>query len=60
MRNTKIIDGREYVFSEKAYDYSSEQTLNPDGTITFAVTGCYVLTAEECEKALTKRDGGMK
>ena len=57
---TMLKDGLEYVWNPKGYDYSSEMTITEQGTITYAVTGTWVLTAESCEKILTARDGGMK
>ena len=50
--NTKIINGREYVFNPNAYDYKSKMTITPLGTMTYAKTGTWVLSMEAVQEML--------
>ena len=47
---------REFVFSEKAYDYSSKMTVTPLGTMTYEKTGTWVLSMKALQEMM-KEDG---
>ena len=49
---TKMIDGVEHVWNPVANDLSSEMTIQPNGTMTYAKQGAWVVLMGETQKTL--------